>query len=244
MHQKQGLLDSFGAIYLFMFWPCMWGLGFQNHSPSKELGHRLFLSFSLSLSLSLYFSLFLFSLWCIPRQNFMGHPWPNGAISCEKSALGWHVYRAKLARKLFLSYRNSCEKCSATFYSVLKLGWPATEWETGPEPKIAEKLPAKCLVGPKNLATFPPNLQQDFVGENQKITEELVQGRRETNTTKPKKESNCGNKKYDKFSGLIFCQSSSFFPRFPLGRILKGKPKGGGFDAKGSIEPCLWCLRF
>ena len=30
---KQGKLDSFGAIFLFIFLPCMWGLGFQNDSP-------------------------------------------------------------------------------------------------------------------------------------------------------------------------------------------------------------------
>ena len=30
---KQGKLDSFAAIYLFIFLPCMWGLGLQNDSP-------------------------------------------------------------------------------------------------------------------------------------------------------------------------------------------------------------------
>ena len=30
---KQGKLDSFGAIFLFIFLPCMWGLGSQNDSP-------------------------------------------------------------------------------------------------------------------------------------------------------------------------------------------------------------------
>ena len=30
---KQGKLDSLAAIYLFIFLPCMWGLGFQNDSP-------------------------------------------------------------------------------------------------------------------------------------------------------------------------------------------------------------------
>ena len=30
---KQGKLDSFGAIFLFIFLPRMWGLGFQNDSP-------------------------------------------------------------------------------------------------------------------------------------------------------------------------------------------------------------------
>ena len=33
---KQGNLDSFGAIFLFIFLPCMWGLGFQNDSPVSE----------------------------------------------------------------------------------------------------------------------------------------------------------------------------------------------------------------
>ena len=34
---KQGKLDSFGPIFLFIFLPCMWGLGFQNDSPSMRL---------------------------------------------------------------------------------------------------------------------------------------------------------------------------------------------------------------
>ena len=29
---KQGKLDSFGAIFLLIFLPCTWGLGFQNNS--------------------------------------------------------------------------------------------------------------------------------------------------------------------------------------------------------------------
>ena len=31
---KQGQLDSLGAIFLFIFLPCMWGLGFRNDSPN------------------------------------------------------------------------------------------------------------------------------------------------------------------------------------------------------------------
>ena len=34
---KQGKLDSFGAMFLFIFLPCMWGLGSQNDSPKKTL---------------------------------------------------------------------------------------------------------------------------------------------------------------------------------------------------------------
>ena len=31
----------------------------------------------------------------------------------------------------------------------LRLGWPATDWETGPEPKMAEKWPAKMASDPQ-----------------------------------------------------------------------------------------------
>ena len=30
---KQGKFDSLGAIFLFIFLPCMWGLGLQKESP-------------------------------------------------------------------------------------------------------------------------------------------------------------------------------------------------------------------
>ena len=30
---KQGKFGSLGAIFLFIFSPCMWGLGLQNESP-------------------------------------------------------------------------------------------------------------------------------------------------------------------------------------------------------------------
>ena len=30
---KEGKLDRFAAIFLFIFLPCMWVLGFQNDSP-------------------------------------------------------------------------------------------------------------------------------------------------------------------------------------------------------------------
>ena len=33
---KQGKLDNFAAIFLFIFLPCMWGLGLQNDSPFQE----------------------------------------------------------------------------------------------------------------------------------------------------------------------------------------------------------------
>ena len=34
---KQGKLDSFAAIFLFIFLPCMWGLGLQNDSPISHV---------------------------------------------------------------------------------------------------------------------------------------------------------------------------------------------------------------
>ena len=34
---KQGKFDSLGAIFLFIFLPCMWGLGLQKESPNLLL---------------------------------------------------------------------------------------------------------------------------------------------------------------------------------------------------------------
>ena len=33
--------------------------------------------------------------------------------------------------------------------SLLRLGWPATAWETGPEPEMVEKWPAEWPVAPQ-----------------------------------------------------------------------------------------------
>ena len=35
---KQGKLASFGAIFLFIFLPCMWGLGLRTRRPTGVFG--------------------------------------------------------------------------------------------------------------------------------------------------------------------------------------------------------------
>ena len=38
---NQGKFGSLGAICLFIFLPCMWGLGFQKESPLPDKNHRI-----------------------------------------------------------------------------------------------------------------------------------------------------------------------------------------------------------
>ena len=40
---KQVKFGSLGAIFLFVFLPCMWGLGSQKESPIKKRGIKRFL---------------------------------------------------------------------------------------------------------------------------------------------------------------------------------------------------------
>ena len=49
---------------------------------------------------------------------------------------------------------------------MLRLGWPATEWETGPGPKMAEKWPAAIFWGGPKMAEKWPGKWLDV----QKIT--------------------------------------------------------------------------
>ena len=67
---KQGKLDSFGAIFLFIFLPCMWGLGLQNDSPSFFFEGR--------------------SQFCgLSREHSRGHFWecPNSTLKALAGVL-------------------------------------------------------------------------------------------------------------------------------------------------------------
>ena len=57
---KQGKLDSFGAIFLFIVLPCMWGLGLPNDSPvPAALGRRASYKAPCSYQIGQDFALFV-----------------------------------------------------------------------------------------------------------------------------------------------------------------------------------------
>ena len=52
------------------------------------------------------------------------------------------AYVSKLSKCLLLVGGGTWEPIRGGGLQSLQLGWPATEWDTGPEPKVAEKRPA------------------------------------------------------------------------------------------------------
>ena len=67
--------------------------------------------------------------------------------------------RADAEKRAFQALRNGTQNADKRA-QTLRLGWPATEWETGQEPKMAEKWPAKWPAaisrgGPKMAGKWP-----------------------------------------------------------------------------------------
>ena len=83
---------------------------------------------------------------------------------------GWGVGwgQAKEPKVIPPPRQHACQYASTI---LLRLGWPATEWETGPEPKMAEKWPAKW---PAAILGGGPKMAEKWPGkwlDMQKITE-------------------------------------------------------------------------